>query len=416
MQWTGTRRAVVGGLAASTMSMLAPWQQPGATARAAVASAQATPVTPPTADAVIAIVEELMAELHLKAAIVRVTIDGEEFVTLARGDSMNGVPATPEMHFRNGAIAITYVSTALLILVDRGEVSLDDSLANWLPDLPEAEQATLRMLANMTAGYTDYVNTSAFTAANYANPFRAWTPEEIIAIGLDAGRFFAPGENWAYSHTDYVILGLALEKITGQPLDQVLRDLVLDPLGLTNTANHSTPEIPVPVLHAYTSERKSSLQIPAKVRFYEESTFWDPSWSIAHGAIQTTNIFDLATTASGIGEGVLLSSASYQEQTAKTLAGFGSPVEGCATCMTLSANAPYGLGIWLPGNWLVQNPLFGGYGAFMAYHPAQKLAIAAAVTFTEDAFDAEGNYLTFNPSQNVGKAIATLLAPEHPLG
>jgi CubicO group peptidase (beta-lactamase class C family) len=272
------------------------------------------------------------------------------------------------------------------------------------------------MLANMTAGYTDYVNTDAFSAAYAVDPFRAWTPEEIIAIGLDAGRFFAPGENWAYSHTDYVILGLAMEKITGQPLAQVLRKLVLDPLGLTNTTSFSTPQIPEPVLHAYTSERKSSLKIPPDVRFYEESTFWDPSWTIAHGAIQTTNIFDLAATAAAIGEGVLLSPASYQEQIARTLAGFGSPIDGCATCQKLSERTPYGLGIWLPGDWQVQNPMFGGYGAFMAYHPAQKLAIAAAVTVTEDAFDAEGNFLTFNASQNIGKAIAARLAPEHPLG
>jgi CubicO group peptidase (beta-lactamase class C family) len=51
------------------------------------------------------------------------------------------------------------------------------------------------------------------SAANAADPFRQWTPEEIIAIGLDAGRFFVPGESWAYSHTHYVILGLAMEQI-----------------------------------------------------------------------------------------------------------------------------------------------------------------------------------------------------------
>jgi hypothetical protein len=61
------------------------------------------------------------------------------------------------------------------------------------------------------------------------------------------------------------------------------------------------------VLHAFTSERKFLLQIPPEVRFYEESSFWDPSWTIARGAIQTTNIVDLASSAAAIGEGVLLS-------------------------------------------------------------------------------------------------------------
>jgi CubicO group peptidase (beta-lactamase class C family) len=271
------------------------------------------------------------------------------------------------------------------------------------------------MLANMTAGYTDYVTTEAFAAANAADPFRRWTPDELIAIGLDAGRFFAPGESWAYSHTDYVILGLAMEQITGESLDKVLRDLVLDPLGLVNTASFGTPEIPEPVLHAFTSERKSFLQIPSGVRFYEEATFWDPSWTIARGAIQTTTIADLAASAAAIGDGVLLSPASSQAQTSSSLAGFGVPIEGCATCMTLSDQAPYGLGIWVLGDWLAQNPAFGGYAAFMAYLPARKLAIAVAATVNEAAFDDQGNALLPNASVPVGVAIASLLAPDVPL-
>ena len=83
---------------------------------------------------VIALVHAAMEEHHLKAAIVRVLIDGEEWVTIASGESMDGIPATPEMHFRNGAVAITYLSMALLILVDRGVVGLDDPISTWLPD------------------------------------------------------------------------------------------------------------------------------------------------------------------------------------------------------------------------------------------------------------------------------------------
>jgi hypothetical protein len=184
---------------------------------------------------------------------------------------------------------------------------------------------------------------------------------------------------------------------------------------VVRAASFSTPENPEPVLHAFTAERKSLLQIPPEVRFYEESTFWDPSWTIARGAIQTTNIVDLAASAAAIGEGVLLSPASYREQTSRTLAGFGSPIDGCATCMTLSDHVPYGLGIWLVGDWLAQNPAFGGYGAFMGYLPARKLAIAVAVTVNEAAFDDAGNFLSSNAAPPIGGAIATLLAPESPL-
>ena len=142
------------------------------TADANGAAAATTPVASPAADvgadAVIALVDAAMPQYHLKAAIARVVIDGQELVTIARGETMNGVPATPAMHFRNGAVAISYVSTALLVLVDQGVVGLDDVLATWLPDLPDADTTTLRMLANMTAGYPDYVNTDQFAAAHAA--------------------------------------------------------------------------------------------------------------------------------------------------------------------------------------------------------------------------------------------------------
>jgi len=302
------------------------------------------------------------------------------------------------MHFRNGAVAISYMSTALLILVDRGMVGLDDVLATWLPDLPDAGTTTLRMLANMTAGYPDYVNTDQFAALDAADAFRRWTPEDLIAISLAQVRAFAPGENWAYSHADYVILGLALEQITGTPLDVLLRELVLDPLGLVNTVSSATPAIPEPVLHAFTSERRTALGIPPGARFYEESTFWDPSWTIARGAIQTTTIADMTASAAAIGEGTLLSPDSHRAQTEKALAGFGSALPGCVTCRTMTSEVSYGLGIWLVRGWLLQNPSFSGYGAFMAYSPARKIALAVSVTVAEDAFDESGNYLTTNAS------------------
>ena len=112
---------------------------------------------PAKADAVMKIVRDTMAQAHLKAVIVRATIDGNEVVTQAVGDSMTAVPATPNMHFRNGAVAISYVSTLLLILVDEGKVSLDDKLSKWVPDVPNADRVTLGQLAQMTSGYVDYV-------------------------------------------------------------------------------------------------------------------------------------------------------------------------------------------------------------------------------------------------------------------
>src|SRR4051794_38068730 len=127
-----TRRDAIGvgvALASGTLAAGSPHRA------AATLRPQATPATPPgnQAEAVVAIAREIMAKQDVKAVIVRVTIDGQEVVTAALGDSMTGVPATTEMHFRNGAVAIFYVATLLLLLVDHGVVTLDDTIDAWLP-------------------------------------------------------------------------------------------------------------------------------------------------------------------------------------------------------------------------------------------------------------------------------------------
>ena len=379
---------------------------------------QSTPVASPAAGErarIVAIAREAMAQHDLKAVILRVTIDGREIMTTALGESMTGVPATVDMHFRNGAVAIAYMATALLVLVDRGVVGLDDPLATWLPELPDADQVTLRMLANMTSGYNDFVANETFIAAFLADPFRQWTVEERIEIGLSTPRFFAPGTNWNYAHTNYLILGRALEAITGQPLAALLRELVLDPLGLRNTQSSATPLIQEPVLHAFSSERRQALGIPAGTRFYEEATYWNPSWSLAEGSIQTTNIYDMTATAVAVGEGILLSPESHAAQVEPRLAGFGEPIAGCAACATLTEAYSYGLGVVLNGPWIVQTPLFAGLDSAMAYLPAEKLAIAVAVTFEEQAYDEEGNLRPNGPGHAIAARIAAELAPAFPL-
>lgn len=107
------------------------------------------------------------------------------------------------------------------------------------------------------------------------------TTKDQRRLALDQPQQFAPGTNWSYAHSDYVILGLALEKITGQPLNVALRRKVLRPLGLRNTVASQTTAIPQPVLHAFSGERRQFLGIPASTPFLEESTFWNPSWTLA---------------------------------------------------------------------------------------------------------------------------------------
>ena len=404
------REAVTTGLALAAGGVSAV----GSTRRVSAASPrQATPAASAPGEqaaAIVALARDVMAKNDLKAVIVRVTSDGQEVVTAAMGESMTGVPATAEMRFRNGAVTYSYLATLLLRLVDQEVVGLDDSLATWLPDLRDADRVTLRMLTNMTAGYPDYVQNPKLDQELYADPFRQWTNQELIELGLSTPRVFAPGTNWDYSHTNFVILGEALEKIGGQPLDVLLQEEVLAPMGLRNTVNSATAAIPEPALHAFSSERRQALGIPSGTRFYEEATYWNPSWSLARGAVQTTDIVDLATTAAAVGEGTILSPVSHKAQVAG-MPGFGTPVAGCANCRTLNEQYNYGLSVVLHGRWVLQNPLFAGYGAIGAYLPPKKIAVAVAMTYGEKSFDEQGNY-GHNALQDLFEAIGAYLAPE----
>ncbi len=363
------------------------------------------------ADAIRKIVQDTMESGHLKSTIVKVTVDGKEIIREAFGESMTGVPATTEMSFRNGAVAISYVSTALLQLVDEGKVSLDDKVSKWLPDLPNSDRVTLGQLAHMTSGYVDFVlGNDAFAAMYTANPFKFWTSEDQLALAVDKPLFYEPGTNWNYAHTNYVILGLALEKITGKPVEDLLQEKILDPLGLDHTVASLTATIPEPALHAFSSERRQALKIPDGQSFYEESSFWSPSWTITHGAIQTTTIDDMHASAIAIGTGKLLSPESYQAMIRNDLIGKTRPQEGCPTCYALNNEYSYGLGIVLNGDWLLQNPLFSGYAALMSYLPAKKIAIAVAVTYDEAAFDNQGDYK--NEGTTLYQKIGALLAPD----
>ncbi len=362
------------------------------------------------------VVGEAMGEYDLRSLIVQVTRDGQDLYKGATGTSMTGVPATTEMHFRSGAFGFTYIGQIFAKLVDEGTVSLDEPLSTWLPDLPEADAITVKNLLNMTSGYADYVYQPSLLKAYSRDPFRQWTNEELIDIGVSAPMLFEPGTNWAYSHTNYVILGVVLEKITGEPMADVMREYVLEPMGLTGTStNDDTPAIPEPVLHSFSSERRADLKIPPKVRFYEEATFWNPSWTTAEGAVLTSTISDISRSMAIVGSGEQVSPQMYQEQVGKNLVGFGEPDPSgkCAACQQNTETGSYGLGVVLLGEWITQTMNFGGTGASSGYLPPDGLTISVVTTYDAKAFDSEGLYT--NASSEIFKALTEVLAPEQAL-
>jgi CubicO group peptidase (beta-lactamase class C family) len=225
--------------------------------------------------------------------------------------------------------------------------------------------------------------------ALYDDPFRAWTEDELLAIGLGQAMHCDPGECWSYAHTNFVILGAALAKAAGKPLAELLEENISDPLGLTGTVSDQTAYIPEPVLHAFDRERGR----------YEESTYWNPSWTLAEGAVQTSTIADVLKSAAAIGEGMLLTPESHRIQLAPATAEFPP----------WSEDNYYAYGLMVARGWIVQIPSFSGYAATMAYFPARKFATAIAVTVDETA-DPDRNYST-----DILKDLAAEFVPEAPL-
>ncbi len=364
------------------------------------------------ARAIAEIVQNAMQTMNLRAVIVEVTKGNQVVTNQAFGLSMDGVPATTDMHFRNGSVAFAYLSTLLMEFVDEHKVTLDDTINKWMA-LPKADTVTLKMLANQTSGYPDYATDPAWLAAFNADPFHIWTFEERLKYAFRRAVQFTPGTNWSYSHTNFMILGEILAKIGKQPLDTLLRDRVLEPMGLTNTTASVTSKIPGPVLHTFSSERRVALGIPPTGAFYEEATYWNTQWETPMGANETTNIDDMATTAVKFGTGALVSKSSYKAMTDPNLLGFGHTEESCAgSCFPQTDIYNYGLGVVRSGSWLLQDPLLSGQSATEAYLPSEKVAIAVAVTFAPDAFDAHGNY--DNASYTIFQRLGAYMAPKDP--
>src|SRR2546430_10197076 len=227
----------------------------------------ASVVTPQSdqASTIAAIVQKAMKSEHLRAVIVKVTQGDNVVISQAFGESMTGVPATTAMHFRNGAVAFAYLGTLLMQFVDEHEAKLDDTIERWMPDLPQANKVTLTMLANQTSGYPDFETDPKFLAAFNADPFHIFTFEERLKIAFSRPIQFEPGTNWSYAHTNFMILGEILSKIGGKPLDVLVKEKVFMPMGLKSTTASQTSEMPTPILHAFDSERRTALKIPAEV-------------------------------------------------------------------------------------------------------------------------------------------------------
>ncbi|NJB86907.1 CubicO group peptidase (beta-lactamase class C family) [Lewinella marina] len=142
-------------------------------------------------------------------------------------------PATPHALFKIASIGKLYDAVAVTKLVGEGRLSLDESLAAYLPELAgrieNADRITLRMLVQHRSGIPNYTDTPGFWTDPPTNE------AEALARVLDQSADFAPGERLAYSNTNYLLISLLLEKVVGYDKFRYIREVILDPLGLERT-------------------------------------------------------------------------------------------------------------------------------------------------------------------------------------
>ena len=191
-----------------------------------------------------------------------------------------GVPATPDMHYRIGGITETFMVTLLFMLADQKRIDLDAKISRWFPDLMAADQVTPRMLAANTAGYLDYVKDKAWLDRLLANPFAPFTDDQLIDYAVRGGRmnYAPPGSGWAYSHTEYVILGQVIQRATGQSIQALYERYLLGPLGYTTRGFR-----PMPSSRIRPCMRTCSIAADTK-----NSTNWTPSWAYSYGGMTST--------------------------------------------------------------------------------------------------------------------------------
>ncbi len=371
------------------------------------AASQATP----SADVVGPIVEDAIEVCGLRSVLLHLEIGGEVKASQAWGESADGEAATTGMTFRTGEMPLAQMTTLALILVDEGTIGLDDPIATWLPDIPDGGDVTVRMLANMTAGYRDYTQDPDFWDTYFADPSRQYSDEELIDIGLNLPRAFDPANSWEFSHTNVVVLGQLLESATGASLASALQERVLGPAGLDATVTASAPDVPTPALRAYSSQRRGYLDVADGEPFIEESTAWNPSWTLPDGARQVTTVVDLAHAAQAIGAGALITPDARSALIQPAMTATGGQELGC-TCTNFDSRAAYGLGINMSGSWLVQSSNVAGYGTAMAWYSTGEIAVGLAVTYGADSFDDHGQYKYGNVSERILLRLAETLVPQ----
>ncbi|MED4714197.1 MULTISPECIES: serine hydrolase domain-containing protein [Bacillus] len=237
-------------------------------------------------------------------------------------------PMKTDFRFRIGSVTKTFTATVVLQLAGENRLNLDDSIEKWLPGVIQGNgydgnQITIRQILNHTSGIAEYLRSKD---ADMMNTKKTYTAEELVKIGLSLPPDFAPGKGWSYSDTGYVLLGILIEKVTGNSYAEEIENRIIEPLELSNTFLPGNSSVIPGTNHA-----RGYVQ-PDGASELKDVTYYNPSIASSAG--------DMISTADDLNKffSYLLSGKLLKEQQLKQM---------LTTVPTGSAEiSGYGLGIY----------------------------------------------------------------------
>jgi CubicO group peptidase (beta-lactamase class C family)/enterochelin esterase-like enzyme len=256
----------------------------------------------------------------------------------------------------------TFVATMIMQEIQAGHLSLNTRLSRFYPHLPNAAGISVRMLLNMTSGLPEYLNNPRIAWTIAHRPRHHWTVHQVLTgLGTGLGKAqFPPGRGFAYSDTNYIVLGGILERISDSSIQHDLQQLIARPLGLTSATFVQTPAALAQAAHPYYLDRNGHLRSEWIPGYGVSSGVWGPVFT--DGGLATSSV-DLAQFANALLSGRLVGAKAVRE-------------------MTLIGRGDYGFGVRghsLGGQvWLGHRGYFGGYEAEDWSDPSRQLTFAAA--------------------------------------
>jgi len=345
----------------------------------------ADPFPAPKRAAIDAALEQSFVDSRAPGVVVGIWIPGEGSYVATRGvsDIKTRQPMRVDDHFRIGSITKTFTATLLLILADENKLGLDDPVSKYVAWVPNGDKITLRMLADMTAGLHSYTEDDAWVKIAFSNFKRVWTPRELVDVGLKSPPDFPPGQGWHYSNTNYVLLGMILEQITGTKIQDSFAEKMFKPLKLRQTSWPIGDALPEPYAHGTTVQTLDDK--------LADATHRNPSFAFTAGELVST-MADLRTWVVSYTTGSLVS-PEMQKQRLMWM-----------TMPPMTPERAYGIGIGIDHGWLGHTGELPGYNCSANYLPEKKAVI---VVLVNSDIPAGKN----NPAPMIMKALAQVVTP-----